>query len=111
MAKLVESYSKMNYKAASISSKKSPYTNILIYCSICPPNSSCPQTIWIWKYNAVNYFIIEHSSPDHPLSIPDELLVQMIIRKADEKTMGIQEQDTINFRGTLAIPDSDGHLE
>lgn len=27
---------------------------------------------------------------------------------AEEKTMGIQEQDTLNFRETLAIPDSDG---
>ena len=51
-------------------------------------------------------FIIEYSSLDHSLSIPGELLVQMVIRKAEERAMGIQEQDTVNFRERFAIPDS-----
>lgn len=93
-------HSKMNYKAASVSSKNAPCTNIPIQCSL------CPQTIW--KYNAVNHFIIEHSNSDHSPSIPGELLVQMVIRKAEEKAMGIQEQDTIDYRERFAIPDSDG---
>ena len=97
-------HSKMNYKAASVSSKHAPCTNIPIQCSFCPPTSSgSPQTIW--KYNAVNHFIIEHSNS---ASIPGELLVQMVIRKAEEKAMGIQEQDTIDYREKFAIPDSDG---
>ena len=91
----------MNYKAASVSSKNAPCTNIPIQCSLCPsPSSGSPQTIW--KYNAVNHFIIEHSNS---ASIPGELLVQMVIRKAEEKAMGIQEQDTIDYREKFAIPE------
>jgi hypothetical protein len=97
----------MKYKAASVSSKKAPCTNIPIQCSLCPPTSSgSPQTIW--KYDAANHFIIEHSNSDHSPSIPGELLVQIVIRKAEEKTMCIQEQDTIDYRDRFAIPDSEG---
>ena len=32
----------------------------------------------------------------------------MVIRKAEEKAMGIQEQDTVDYREKFAIPDSDG---
>ena len=34
--------------------------------------------------------------------------MQMVIRKAEERAMGIQEQDTIDYRERFAIPDSDG---
>ena len=100
-------HSKMNYKAASVFSQKSPCTNIPIQCSICPPTSSgSPQTIW--KYNAVNHFIIKHSNSDHSPSIPGDFLVQIVIRMAEEKAMGIQERDTVDYRERVAIPDSDG---
>ena len=32
----------------------------------------------------------------------------MVTRKAEEKVMGIQEQDTVDYRERFAIPDSDG---
>ena len=32
----------------------------------------------------------------------------MVIRMAEEKAMGIQEQDTVDYRERFAIPDSDG---
>ena len=100
-------YHQMNYKASSVFSEKSPCTNILIQCSLCPPTSfGSPQTIW--KYNAVNHFIIEHSNSDHSPSIPGDFLVQMVIRKAEEPAMGIQEQDTVDYRERFAIPDIDG---
>jgi hypothetical protein len=87
----------MNYKAASVFSKESPSTNTPIQCSFCPPTSSGrPQTIW--KYHAVNHFS----------SIPGDFLIQMVIRKAEEKAMGIQEQDTVDYRKRFAIPNSDG---
>ena len=35
-------------------------------------------------------------------------LVQIVTRKAKEKAMGIQEQDTVDYRERFAIPDSDG---
>ena len=89
----------MNYKAASVSSKKSPCTNLPIHCPICPPNSSgSPQTIW--KDNAVNHFIIEHLSPDHPLSIPGKL-VQMVI---GFRTGNLRVQ----FSHTIPVPTSRG---
>jgi hypothetical protein len=34
--------------------------------------------------------------------------VQMVIRKAEERAMGIQEQVTVYYRERFAIPDSDG---
>ena len=52
----------------------------------------------------MNHFTTEHSSLDHSFSIPGELLVQVVIRKAEEKTIGIQEQDTVDFRDKFAIP-------
>ena len=36
------------------------------------------------------------------------LIVQMVTRKAEEKAMGIQEQDIVDYRERFAIPDSDG---
>ena len=56
----------------------------------------------------MNHFITEHSSLDRSLSIPGELLVQIVTRKAEEKAMGIQEQDTVDYRDKFAIPDSEG---
>ena len=35
-------------------------------------------------------------------------MVQIVTRKAEEKGMGIQEQDTVDYRERFAIPDSDG---
>ena len=32
----------------------------------------------------------------------------MVIRKAEEKAMDIQEQDTVDYQEIFAIPDSDG---
>ena len=62
-------HSKMNYKTISVFSEKPPYTNTPIWYSLCPPTlSGSLQTIW--KYNAVNHFIIEHSNSDHSPSIP-----------------------------------------
>ena len=35
-------------------------------------------------------------------------MVQIVTRKAEEKAMGIQEQDTVDYRQRFAIPESDG---
>ena len=35
-------------------------------------------------------------------------MVQIVTRKAEEKAMGIQEQDTVDYKERFAIPDSDG---
>ena len=42
------------------------------------------------------------------MTLLGDFLVQMVIRKAEEKAMGIQEQDTVDYREKFAIPDSDG---
>jgi hypothetical protein len=44
---------------------------------------------------------------DHFPLIPGDFLVQMVI-KAEEKAMGIKEQDTVDYREKFAMPDSDG---
>ena len=50
------------------------------------------------NYNAVNDFITEQISSGQPLPILGELLVQIVIRTAEERTMSIQEQVTVNYR-------------
>ena len=53
--------------------------------------------------NAVNILVQISQLP-----IPGELLVQMVIGKAEERVVGIQEQVKVDYGARFAIPDSEG---
>ena len=92
-------------------SRDTPCTNIPIHCYLCP-TSITGQARTIWKYNAVFHLISEHAgfSGNVP-SIPVGMLLDMFIRKAEEKYLGISEDQTIRARSEQQIPGSDGLLE
>jgi hypothetical protein len=92
-------------------SRETPCTNIPIHCYLCP-TSITGQARTIWKYNAVFHLISEHAgfSGNIP-SIPVGMLLDMFIRKAEEKYLGISEEQTIKARYEHKIPGSDGLLE
>ena len=68
--------------------------------------------VTIWKYNALRH-VTEHPDPDnsgqHKLISP-EFQIKILIRKAEEKAMGIQEMSTTEYRSTHDIPDSEDIL-
>ena len=92
-------------------SKEAPCTNIPIHCRLCS-TSITGQAKTIWKYNAVFHLISEHAgfSGNIP-SIPVGMLLDMFIRKAEEKYLGISDDLTIKAREEHQIPGSDGLLE
>jgi hypothetical protein len=60
---------------------------------MCPTSvSKAPQTIW--KYNYLFHLTIEHATGSTPPQIPRQLLVDMHIRKEEEKAFNIEEEAT-----------------
>ena len=103
-------YEQMQYKHAAISSKTMPCTNVPIHCPLCPKSvSGNPQTIW--KYNALYYFITEHSNNGIIPEIPGELLVKVFIHKHEEQALGVAEDRTSRWRRENHISVSDGLAE
>lgn len=101
----------LKHKDIKEPSEEAPCTNIPIHCLLCP-KSITGQAKTVWKYNAVFHLISEHASVNGKLpSIPPEMLLDMFIRKAEETYLGISEEQTIQSRNDLEIPNSDGLLE
>jgi hypothetical protein len=71
------------------------------------------QARTIWKYeNTVFHLISEHAGFSRNIpSIPVGVLLDMFIRKGEEKYFGISEDLTIKARNDHRIPSSDGLLE
>ena len=102
----------MIYKAANISSNATPSTNIPIHCPLCEADSA-GSPVTIWKYNAIQHILTEHPDPDNSdqhKTISPEFWIKIMIRKAEEKAMGIQEERTRDYRNRHEIPDSEDIL-
>lgn len=62
---LIQPDSKLQYAAASRSSKSSPCSNIPVPCHACVFNMSSPVGI-VWKYNLKQHFLTKHPSQNGP---------------------------------------------
>ena len=92
--------------------KSTPYTNVPIHCTLCPPSlSGQPHTIW--KYNDIYHLAKYHadwgSSSDNLTlpRIPGQLLVNSFITLEEENLMGIDEILTEDWRDENQILDTD----
>ena len=107
-------YAGMRYKSAKTISRKAPCMNIPIHCPLCPKSvSGEPQTIW--KYNAVNHLLTNHSTEDPQQpgkylapKIPGSLMVNMFIRMTEERMMQVTDEATRSFREENELPSSGG---
>ncbi|KAI0041023.1 hypothetical protein FA95DRAFT_1611332 [Auriscalpium vulgare] len=97
----------MVYGAGTKFAKSRPCTNVPIHCQIFPRNpSGHPHTII--KYNATYHLAAEHLSEDNEYpGIPPELLVELFVTSEEERTMGVADIATTDWRELHAIPDSD----
>ncbi|KAJ7661525.1 hypothetical protein DFH06DRAFT_1089043 [Mycena polygramma] len=101
-------YARMNYEKAKNAAAQSPSTNVPIHCLLCAVNpvSGNPQTVW--KYNAINHIIAEHSLHQNFFpQLPPTFMVEIFIRKEEESALGITQAQTDQWRNVNHIPNSD----
>ncbi|KAJ3714758.1 hypothetical protein C8R42DRAFT_591007, partial [Lentinula raphanica] len=101
-------YEGMRYIDPVNTSKKPKCTNTPIQCSLCPP-SSMGLPLTIWKYN-FSIHVAEAHTYDQPADFlaPAQMISDAFISQAEEVHMGIDAQDTEDFRNRHMVPDSDG---
>lgn len=104
----------LDYQAASRGEANNTVcSNIPIHCSLCPlsPDGE-PQTIW--KYNALMHILVDHEQfdpKDQNLCILPDVPISMQARihtsRAEEATLGIQEEHTLEAREDFNLLNSD----
>lgn len=103
-------YESMRYKTAAEGSISQPCTNVPIHCCLSGcrnATSGIPRTIW--KYNSIYHLVSEHSRDNATApQIPPQMMIAMFIRKSEERSLGVHEEATRQFRRSNDIPSSDG---
>lgn len=105
-------YAGMSYASAiKCKSQETACTNVPIHCPMCPPRPSGePRTIW--KYNAMQHILLEHSTSteDGEISLPavhPQLIVDMHITQKEESWLHIDDDDTKEWREQHGLPASE----
>ena len=78
-------YKDMNYSKAAEFSDRTPCTNVLIHCVLCPLDADGTRAT-IWKYNLKCHLDMYHTAEDgQPEALPLELIVSSHITREEEE--------------------------
>ncbi|RDB26634.1 hypothetical protein Hypma_005520 [Hypsizygus marmoreus] len=108
-------YTSMRYSSAAKFSKTSPCTNVLIHCPLCISQSGGSEGRTFWRYNAMYHLISEHAEFEGRgkgaslvmPKVPVEFIIETFITRAEEASMGVDPDATLQYRRIYDIPMSD----
>ncbi len=97
-------YERMSYKQARQHSQSQKSTNVPLLCALCAASG---QSRTIWKYNALVHVFVEHSEGGQMAILPGSMMAEIFISKAEEKSLGVGDEQTSAWRNEVGAPQSD----